>query len=52
VVLAIAEWGLGAGDALSGPGLGIWVELVVGAVVVIAVGALGTRGETSPDPVP
>ena len=42
VVVAIAEWGLGAGDARTGPGLGIWVELLVGSVVVIAVGALGT----------
>ena len=41
-VLAIAEWGLGAGDARTGPGLGIWVELVLGTLVVIAVGALGT----------
>ena len=42
VLLAIAEWGLGAGDSRTGPGLGIWVELLVGTVVVIAVGALGT----------
>jgi len=47
MLVAIAEWGLGAGDARSGPGLGIWVQLVIGAVVVIAVGALGTRGDAS-----
>jgi hypothetical protein len=46
VIVAIAEWGFGAGDARSGPGTGIWVELLVGVFVVIAVGALGTRDTT------
>ena len=41
VLFAIAEWGLGAGNSRTGPGAGIWVELVVGLVVVIAVGVLG-----------
>jgi hypothetical protein len=48
MLLAIGEWGLGAGDSRTGPGLGIWVELLVGAVVVVAVGALGTPRATDP----
>ena len=51
VLAAIAEWGLGAGDARTGPGTGIWVELLVGVFVVLAVGALGARGpaDAAPD---
>jgi len=41
VLLAIAEWGLGAGSARSGPGSGIWLEFVVGIAAVLAVGVLG-----------
>ncbi|MHB1139628.1 MAG: hypothetical protein ACYC2O_11780 [Microthrixaceae bacterium] len=51
VLVAIGEWGLGAGAARTGPGTGIWVELVVGVVVVVAVGALGTRGPSPSAPV-
>lgn len=50
MLLAIGEWGLGAGDARTGPGLGIWVELLTGAVVVVAVGALGTAPAPDQDP--
>lgn len=41
VLAAIAEWGLGADAARTGPGTGLWVELVLGVLVVIAVGVLG-----------
>ena len=40
---AILEWGLGDGGARSGPGPGLWVELVVGVLVVVAVGVLEPR---------
>lgn len=43
VLAAIAEWGLGADAARTGPGLGLWVELVLGVAVVVAVGALGPK---------
>ena len=41
VVASILEWGLGAGDVRSGPGLGLWVDLAVGVFVIVVVGALG-----------
>ena len=41
VLAAIAEWGLGSDAARTGPGLGLWVELTIGVLVVIAVGVLG-----------
>jgi hypothetical protein len=41
ILFSILEWGLGAGRLRTGPGLGVWVLLVVGIVVVVAVGALG-----------
>jgi hypothetical protein len=41
VVAAIAEWGLGSEAARTGPGIGLWVELTIGVLVVIAVGVLG-----------
>lgn len=40
MVVAIAEWGLGAGRARTGPGAGLWLLFLVGLVVVIAVGTL------------
>ena len=43
VVAAIAEWGLGSDAARTGPGLGLWVELIVGVLVVVAVGVLGPK---------
>lgn len=50
IVFSILEWGLGAGRARTGPGTGIWVLLVVGVVVVIAVGILGSPpGEPARD---
>lgn len=42
VLFSILEWGLGAGQARTGPGPGIWVLLVVGVVAVIAVGVLAS----------
>ncbi len=41
ILFSVLEWGMGAGRLRTGPGLGIWVLLVVGIVVVVAVGALG-----------
>jgi hypothetical protein len=41
MVLAVLEWGLGAGQLRTGPGAGIWVLFVLGAAVVVAVGTLG-----------
>lgn len=41
VLLAIGEWGLGAGSSRTGPGSGIWLQFVVGVLAVIAVGVLG-----------
>jgi hypothetical protein len=43
VVASIVEWGLGSDAARTGPGLGLWVELTVGVMVVIAVGVLGPK---------
>jgi hypothetical protein len=43
VLAAIAEWGLGSDAARTGPGLGLWVELTVGVLVVVAVGVLGPK---------
>jgi len=41
VMMSIVEFGLGAGKLRTGPGNGLWVEMVVGVLVVIAVGVLG-----------
>ena len=41
VLASILEWGLGAGDARSGPGIGLWIDLAVGVFVIVMVGALG-----------
>jgi len=41
VLASILEWGLGAGDVRSGPGIGLWVDLAVGVFVIVIVGALG-----------
>ncbi len=41
VVASILEWGLGAGGARTGPGMGLWIDLAVGVFVIIVVGALG-----------
>jgi hypothetical protein len=43
VIAAILEWGIGDEAARSGPGAGLWVELVLGVVTVIAVGVLGPK---------
>lgn len=43
VLAAVAEWGLGADASRTGPGIGLWVELVVGVLVVVAVGVLGPK---------
>lgn len=47
-VLAVAEWGLGAGELRTGPGAGIWVLLVLGLAVVVAVGTLGSPQHDPP----
>jgi len=47
MILAIAGWGIGAGRLASGPGIGLWIEFIVGALVVGTVGILG-----SPPPEP
>ncbi len=41
VAASILEWGLGAGDSRSGPGIGLWIDLAVGVFVIVVVGALG-----------
>lgn len=45
VLASILEWGLGAGDSRSGPGMGLWIDLAVGVFVVVVVGALGPVDE-------
>jgi hypothetical protein len=50
VVFSILEWGLGAGRARTGPGIGIWVLFVVGLVVIVAVGILGPSTGEQPGP--
>ena len=49
VVAAIAEWGLGPDAARTGPGIGLWIELTVGVLVVIAVGVLGPKDVAEAD---
>lgn len=48
VVLAVAEWGLGAGELRTGPGIGIWLLFVIGVLVLVAVGTLGRPDEEQP----
>lgn len=38
MVLATVEWGVAGASDLDGPGKGLWVQLLVGAIVVLAVG--------------
>lgn len=40
MALAVGEWAFGSGALRAGPGTGIWVELVVGVVVIVTVGGL------------
>lgn len=47
VLAAILEWGIGDSATRSGPGAGLWVELVLGVVTVIAVGVLGPKDTTA-----
>ncbi len=49
VLAAIGEWGLGSDALRTGPGPGLWIELTLGVLVVIAVGVLGPKeiGESS-----
>jgi hypothetical protein len=49
-VTAVVEWGLGAGSVRSGPGAGIWVELITGVLVVVLVGAFSAG--PAPEPIP
>jgi hypothetical protein len=43
--LAVGEWGFGAGTMRTGPGAGLWVELLVGVLVVLAVGTLSAADD-------
>lgn len=45
VTLAVAEWGLGAGELRTGPGIGIWLLFTTGVLVLVAVGTLGPGDE-------
>ncbi len=49
---AVAEWGLGADATRTGPGIGLWIQLVLGVLVVLAVGILGSDGVPEPSWVP
>lgn len=45
-VTAVLEWGIGIGGVRWGPGTGLWIELITGVLVVLAVGVLSP----APDP--
>ncbi len=45
VVYAVAEWGLGLGSVRAGPGAGLWADLILGVLVVVAVGVLGPKDD-------
>ena len=45
VLLSVLEFGLGAGRLHTGPGIGLWIELVVGIVAVAAVGMLAPSSD-------
>lgn len=47
VVLSVLEWAFGARATRSGPGLGLWVMLVVGVLLLVLVGALLPTGSES-----
>jgi hypothetical protein len=52
VVLAAIEWAFGVRAARTGPGLGLWVMLVTGVVVLVVVGVLlpaDADGSSRPD---
>lgn len=46
-VFAVLEWGLGSDAARTGPGTGLWVALVTGVLVVVAVGILTPAPESA-----
>jgi hypothetical protein len=48
MVVAIAEWGLGAGRSRTGPGPGLWLLFLVGLAVVVAVGTLSPGDRRPP----
>ncbi len=45
---SIIEWGIGDGGSRNGPGTGLWVELAVGAVVILAIGMIEPSGTPRP----
>lgn len=54
VTASIIEWGMGDGGSRNGPGTGLWLELIVGLIVVLAVGMLeapraATNNSREPD---
>lgn len=46
MVLAVAEWGLGAGQVRSGPGAGLWLLFAAGLASVVVVGTIGPARPT------
>lgn len=46
--LATLEWGVGGAGSRNGPGIGLWIQLLVGAAVILVVGMISPT--TSKDP--
>lgn len=47
MVLATVEWGVAGTPGLDGPGKGLWLQLIVGVVVVLAVGVVTPLKESA-----
>ncbi len=48
IVLPILEWAFGEGDRQTGPGLGLWVLMVTGMVLMVLLGTVLPQDD--PDP--
>lgn len=50
VALAVLEWGLGASESRTGPGIGLWVLLATGVLTIVAVGMTAPKAAPVDDP--
>ena len=40
IVLPVIEWAFGDSGSRTGPGLGLWVQMVAGLILMVLIGSL------------
>ncbi len=48
IVLPVLEWAFGDGDSRTGPGLGLWVLLITGIVLMVLLGTVLPQDDLGP----